>query len=345
MSADHNRLDALLRLAKDRAATPAEKATARRFAKALAAKIGKRLRGRRRKAPGVALPEPPAARWRRRWIGWIEAVLGKIAAAGKWVHAVWIASLIGLVLMMVSGSEDMRRQAGDVYVLRFFGLVAVALLVVPIAGLVAFVGWWLKTWRSERLRPALIFLTEGVPWLAMMAGIGLAVYLEDLFKWPSLLTFAATWIMALAIGIPWWRWAYPAIERALLQASRGALRAGVAALAIAMTLLATGGVWAYVYPRVLPTPAEFEVPAPAVLDARLAMLRYKIAALDCNLARIAIERDVMRQPECATLRETFRKSRTKSEARLREDARRARCQRLMADLELASTCGRPDIAA
>jgi hypothetical protein len=95
----------------------------------------------------------------------------------------------------------------------------------------------------------------------------------------------------------------------------------------------------------LPTPAEFEVPAPAVLDARLAMLRYKIAALDCNLARIAIERDVMRQPECATLRETFRKSRTKSEARLREDARRARCQRLMADLELASTCGRPDIAA
>ena len=145
MSADHNRLDALLRLAKDRAATPAEKATARRFAKALAAKIGKRPRGRRRKAPGAALPEPPAARWRRRWIGWIEAVLGKIAAAGKWVHAVWIASLIGLVLMMVSGSEDMRRQAGDVYVLRFFGLVAVALLVVPIAGLVAFVGWWLKT--------------------------------------------------------------------------------------------------------------------------------------------------------------------------------------------------------
>ena len=42
MSADHNTLDALRRLAKDRAATPAEKATARRFAKALAAKIGKR---------------------------------------------------------------------------------------------------------------------------------------------------------------------------------------------------------------------------------------------------------------------------------------------------------------
>jgi hypothetical protein len=36
--ADHNKLDALLRLAKDRAATPAEKATAQRLAKALAAK-------------------------------------------------------------------------------------------------------------------------------------------------------------------------------------------------------------------------------------------------------------------------------------------------------------------
>jgi hypothetical protein len=38
MSADHDRLDALRRLAKDWAATPAEKATARRLAKALAAK-------------------------------------------------------------------------------------------------------------------------------------------------------------------------------------------------------------------------------------------------------------------------------------------------------------------
>jgi len=46
MGADHIRLDALRRLAKDRAATPAEKATARRLAKALADKIGKRPRRR-----------------------------------------------------------------------------------------------------------------------------------------------------------------------------------------------------------------------------------------------------------------------------------------------------------
>jgi hypothetical protein len=129
------------------------------------------------------------------------------------------------------------------------------------------------------------------------------------------------------------------------QASHGALRAGVAVLAIALSVLATGGVWAYVNPRVVPTPPEFEVPGPAVLKAELAMLSYTIAALDCNIARIAIERDVMSQPECASLPDTTRKCRNKSEARMRDEAKRQRCQRLMTDLELGSACGRPDIAA
>ena len=88
MSADQNRLEALRRLAKDRAAPPAEKATARRLAKALAAKIGKRPRRSRRKGSGAALPEPPAARWRRRWVAWLEAVLHKMALAASWVHAI-----------------------------------------------------------------------------------------------------------------------------------------------------------------------------------------------------------------------------------------------------------------
>ena len=74
------------------------------------------------------------------------------------------------------------------------------------------------------------------------------------------------------------------------------------------------------------------------------MLRYKIAALDCYTARIAIERDVMGLPECATLPETPRKKQSKSEAR-RDEARKARCHQLMVDLELATTCRRPDIAA
>jgi hypothetical protein len=249
MGADHDRLDALRRLAKDRAATPAEKATARRFAKALADKIGKRPRRSRRKGHGAALPEPPAARWRRLWIAWLEAALEKIAVAGHWVHGIWIVSIIGLTLMLVLGSDAVRQQAGDIYLVRTLGLLAAAFIMTAIAGLLAFIAWWLRTWRNERLRPALIFLTEHVPCLAIMAaGMGLSIYLEDHFKWPGLLAFATTLAVVFAICIPWWRWAYPAIERALVRASHRALRAGVV-LAIAVTLLAVGGAWAYVYVR------------------------------------------------------------------------------------------------
>jgi hypothetical protein len=53
-----------------------------------------------------------------------------------------------------------------------------------------------------------------------------------------------------------------AIERALLQASQGALRAGAVVLAIAVTVLATGGVCTYVYPSVVLTPPEFEFRRP-----------------------------------------------------------------------------------
>jgi hypothetical protein len=346
MSADHNRLDALRRLAKDRAATPAEKATARRLARALAAKIGNRPRHSRRKASGAALPEPPAARWRRFWVLWLEAALQKIEVAGSWVHVIWIASLIGLVLMFVFGTEAVRRQAGEVLVVRTFGLLAVVLLVVPITCFLKLLAWWLKTWRDERLRPALVFLSRHVLWLGMAAGaIATNVYLENHLKWPMLLAYAAAMVAMYAICIPWWLWAYPAIERTILRSSRGRLRAGVAMFAVALTVLATGGVWAYVTPRVVPTPPEFEVPAPAVVDAYVTMLRYKIAALDCSIARINIERDVMRQPECAILPETRSTRRNKSEPRLRDDARQDRCQRLMVDLELATPCGRPDIAA
>jgi hypothetical protein len=55
-------------------------------------------------------------------------------------------------------------------------------------------------------------------------------------------------------------------------------------------------------------------------NARLAMLPYKLAALDCNIARINIEYDVMNQPECGSLPDTTRKSRNKSEARMRDAA-------------------------
>jgi len=171
-----------------------------------------------------------------------------MVVAAKWVHVVWIASLVGLVLMLVFGTEAVRRQTGEVLLVRTLGVLAVVLLVMPLIALLAFVAWWLKTWRSERLRPALILLTEYVPSLAMMAAsIGLWAYLEDRFKWPTLLSFATSLGVMFAMSIPWWCWLYPGIRQALLRASQGALRAGVAILAIAVTVLIAGSVWANSY--------------------------------------------------------------------------------------------------
>jgi hypothetical protein len=168
--------------------------------------------------------------------------------AGKWVHGVWIVSIIGLVFVSVFGGEAVQRQAGDIYLVWTLGLLAVAFAMMAIAGLLVFVAWWLSTWRGERLRPALIFLTEHAPWLMIASGAGLSAYLEDRFEWPTLLAFATTMVLMFAICIPWWRWIYPAIEHALLRASHGVLRAGVV-LVVAMTVLAAAGVWACVYAR------------------------------------------------------------------------------------------------
>ena len=68
-------------------------------------------------------------------------------------------------------------------------------------------------------------------------GCRVSVNLEHRFKWPSLLAIATTLAEMFAIGIPWWRWAYPAIERALLQASQGALRTGFAVVGITVIVL------------------------------------------------------------------------------------------------------------
>jgi hypothetical protein len=42
-------------------------------------------------------------------------------------------------------------------------ILAVVLLMVPLAWLLKLVAWCLKTWRDERLRPTLEFLIEEVP--------------------------------------------------------------------------------------------------------------------------------------------------------------------------------------
>jgi hypothetical protein len=93
--------------------------------------------------PSTALPEPSAARWRRQWITLLEAVLDRIAVAGSWVHVIWIASLIGLVLMLVFGTEAVQCQAFEVLVVRIFWSLGRGVardaprLVSQVAGLVA----------------------------------------------------------------------------------------------------------------------------------------------------------------------------------------------------------------
>jgi hypothetical protein len=103
MSPDHNRLDALRRLAKDRTSTPAEKASVRRFTKALAAQIGKHPRRSRRNGDG-----PAPARATR---GEVAAPMGSSGLKRRSVRSRWpgggysegaLQAIIDLALMSVA---------------------------------------------------------------------------------------------------------------------------------------------------------------------------------------------------------------------------------------------------
>jgi len=71
------------------------------------------------------------------------------------------------------------------------------------------------------------------------------VHLGKHFKWPTCSPSRGLGVDA-RVGIPWWGWANPAIECTLQRASNSALKVGVAVLAMVVTVLATGGVWAFV---------------------------------------------------------------------------------------------------
>jgi hypothetical protein len=43
------------------------------------------------------------------------------------------------------GSDAVREQVGDVYLVRGLGLVAAAVVLMAIGGLLTFAAWWLKT--------------------------------------------------------------------------------------------------------------------------------------------------------------------------------------------------------
>src|SRR5262249_36401682 len=138
------------------------------LAKALATKIGNRPRRGRRKGHGAALPEPPAARWRRLWVTWLDAALHNIEVAGWWLHRIWIVSIIVLGPLLVFGNDAVRQQVIVVYVARTLGLVAVALVIVTIAGFLTCVAWWLRTMPGERLRSALAWSAKTLPPVTIM---------------------------------------------------------------------------------------------------------------------------------------------------------------------------------
>src|SRR5262249_25942921 len=122
---------------------------------------------------------------------WIEAALHKIRVTGKWMYVVWMLSFIGFLLMIFFGSDAVRRRAAEVYLVPSLGLLAAAVALMAIGRLLAFVAWWLRTWRNERLRPALVFLSGHFPWLAGTGTyICLVVYLEDRLTWPHFLASA-----------------------------------------------------------------------------------------------------------------------------------------------------------
>src|SRR5262249_4002189 len=144
------------------------------------------------------------ATWRRRWIARLEAALHKVVVAGAWLHAIWLASLVGMGLVLALGSDALRKQANDVYFIRTLWLLAAALIIMAIAGALMLTKWWLKTWRRERLRPALVFVAEQLATVTLItACVGVGEYLEKHLKWPGLLAFAVSLIVAVALSFPY----------------------------------------------------------------------------------------------------------------------------------------------
>ena len=67
------------------------------------------------------------------------------------------------MLIAIFGNGAVQRQATEIYIVRTLGLLAVAFALMVTGGFLAFVAWWLRTWRNERLRPALVFPSGHVP--------------------------------------------------------------------------------------------------------------------------------------------------------------------------------------
>jgi len=96
---------------------------------------------------------------------------------GGWVHGIWIVSLIGMLLVLVFGSEPVKRRVSDIYLVRTLGLLAAGLVLIAIAGLLLgfattlavmfgiYIPW--RCWVYPAIKGALTRVSRG----ALRAGV------------------------------------------------------------------------------------------------------------------------------------------------------------------------------
>jgi hypothetical protein len=171
MPPDHETLDALKRLARDKGATRPERAAARAAAQRLEAKIGKRTRRRRGKAQRAGLPEPPV--WRRRRIvaDTLQGVLDRLSRLVDAAFPVlwplhWVLLLLPILAMAGGGLAWLAGYHFDIdvvfyaFLIKYGVLAGIALLaLVSVAPLMLAV-WWLRTPKEDRPRHTLVWLLE-----------------------------------------------------------------------------------------------------------------------------------------------------------------------------------------
>jgi hypothetical protein len=106
--------------------------------------------------------------------------------------------------LLAFGSNAVREQVGDVYLVRSLGLVAAVLVMAIVAGLFTFAAWWLRTTPGERLRSA--WSAKALPPIAIIgAAMTAGVMIETRVTGRSVLVQCATMIVGmLLIGAYHW---------------------------------------------------------------------------------------------------------------------------------------------
>ena len=140
------------------------------------------------------------------WTVWLEGALHKIEVAGWWPHGIWIVSAVVLGPLLVFGSDALRQQVSDVYLVRCLGLVGAALALATVAGLFTFVTWWMRSLPGERLRSARAWSAKTLPPIAIMgAAITAGAMIEYKVTGRSMLVQCATMIVGMLLIWAYWR--------------------------------------------------------------------------------------------------------------------------------------------